>query len=340
MKTSKGHIKIENRKADHIDLTAKSQMNNVQPDRRFYYEPVLSNMIRKNIRTEFGEFVFDAPIWVSSMTGGTTNAGKINENLSRISNKYNLGMGLGSCRQLLDSNTHLKDFSVRKFIGERPLFANLGISQVESLLAKNKFYKINELVDKLEANGLIIHINPMQEFTQPGGDKIQINPVLTIKKLLNKAKFKLIIKEVGQGFGINSLRELMQLPLWAIEFGAFGGTNFTKLELMRNDKKWSEQYLPLMNVGHNAEEMVEFVNYLKNELNNKNKCTRFIISGGIRDFLDGYYLTEKIEYPALYGMASAFLKPAMESYDELDEFVAKHIEGLRMVSNFLRIKNN
>ncbi len=338
MKTSKSHISAENRKADHIDLASESQMNNAQSDQRFYYEPVLGDMIENISLVEFGGYKFDIPLWISSMTGGTANAQKINKNLARVSNKYNLGMGLGSCRQLLDDDTYLSDFQIRKYIGERPLFANLGIAQVALLLKENKFDKIKTLVDKLEADGMIVHINPLQEFVQPGGDFIKTVPLLTIKKLLEKAKFKVIVKEVGQGFGINSLSEMMQLPLWAIEFGAFGGTNFTKLELLRNNEKWSDQYKSLMKVGHTAEEMVDFINNLKGKLSNKVECTKFIISGGINDFLDGYYLTEKIEYPALYGMASAFLKPALKSYDELDEFVYKHIKGYEMAKSFLRIK--
>ena len=79
-----------------------------------------------------------------------------------------MGMGLGSCRTLLYTNDTLEDFNVRHLIGDDlPLFANLGIAQVEQLVESNKLYLITELLDKLQADGLIIHVNPMQEWLQP-----------------------------------------------------------------------------------------------------------------------------------------------------------------------------
>ena len=107
-------------------------------------------------------------MWVSSMTGGTAWAKTINHNLARACKDFGMGMGLGSCRSLLHSNDTFSDFNVRPFIGEDlPLYANLGIAQVEELLERGQLRKVKELVDKLEADGLIIHINPLQEWLQP-----------------------------------------------------------------------------------------------------------------------------------------------------------------------------
>lgn len=329
---------ISKRKRDHIDLSFQSQVNSDKPDARFYYEPLMGNPGDIDLSLQFAGYDFDAPIWISSMTGGTVFSSKINENLAKIANKFNLGLGLGSCRQLLDSDEYLNDFNVRKYIGERPLFANLGIAQVEQLIKNGQVNKIHELIKKLDADGLIIHINPMQEFIQPEGDIISVKPIDTIKKLLNKTGLSIIVKEVGQGMGIKSLTELMALPLTAIEFGAFGGTNFTKLELLRsNDVKYKQNF-SLINIGHNAEEMIDFIEKIKSEKNNKINCNNFIISGGIKDYLDGYYLTEKLSFTSLYGMASRFLKPAMEGYEELEKFVEKHIEGLKIAKAYLKIK--
>lgn len=61
-----------------------------------------------------------APLWVSSMTGGAEKAGTINKRLALACKEFGLGMGLGSCRQLLEDNTYLKDFALRAYIGEQP----------------------------------------------------------------------------------------------------------------------------------------------------------------------------------------------------------------------------
>jgi isopentenyl-diphosphate delta-isomerase len=247
-------------------------------------------------------------------------------------------MGLGSCRSLLYSNEYLEDFSLRKHIGNQALYANLGIAQVQELVDDSKFDKFSELIDKLEADGLIIHINPLQEFIQPEGDNYHKSPIETISRLLEKIDAKIIVKEVGQGFGPESLRAMMKMPLEAIDFAAFGGTNFAALELSRTSEMPRAQYRSFAYIGHPASEMIDQVRLLKDELGDQIACKQFIISGGIRNFLDGYYGIQALPFKAVYGMASGFLKYALKPYEQLEEQVEKHIEGLKMANAFLRIK--
>lgn len=331
----------EERKSDHIQLALQSQQNAREIDPRFYYEPILSGHPSQDQipSTQILEADFQFPIWISSMTGGTKLAAVINKNLALACEKYKLGMGLGSCRALLYSNESFDDFDVRKFIGDRPLYANLGIAQVEELVRKNEFDKIKNLVDRLSADGLIIHINPLQEWTQPEGDRYHIAPLETIIRVMEKMDTSIIVKEVGQGMGIESLRSLMKLPLTAIDFAANGGTNFSKLELLRCDETRKQAFMPIIKVGHSADEMVEMSNNLMQELGNEAKCTHFIVSGGVKDFLDGYYLKSKMHSKSvLYGQASGFLQHSMGSFEELDRYVSLQIEGLKMAYAFLRIK--
>jgi len=223
---------VSERKSDHINLALQSQTLVNESDNRFYYEPMMSGFpVNKLEQFSFAGKKLNVPMWVSSMTGGHQLSGTINRNLAMACKEFGMGMGLGSCRMLLDENTYFNDFDVRGIIGDDfPLFANLGIAQVEEILEKNETDKIRRLIDRLRADGLIIHVNPLQEWVQPEGDTIQHAPVDTIERLLEKVDFQLIVKEVGQGFGPRSIRRLLQLPLTAIEFGAFGGTNFSKVE--------------------------------------------------------------------------------------------------------------
>ena len=197
--------------------------------------------------------------------------------------------------------------------------------------------KIKELIEKTEANGLIVHINPLQEWLQPEGDRINQPPLVTIKELLNKTDLKIIVKEVGQGMGPESLISLMKLPLAAIDFGAHGGTNFAMLEMIRGNEIRKEVYEPVANVGHTAVEMVEFVNGILGSSENL-ACRNFIISGGVKSFLDGYYLTEKINTTAIYGQASALLKHAKDNYELLCEYLELQIKGLTLAKTFLKIR--
>ncbi|HPA34832.1 MAG TPA: hypothetical protein PLA16_00575 [Chitinophagales bacterium] len=328
------------RKQDHIQLAFQSQVESMHIDRRFSYEPLLSahptgdlspfSFLGKTLRT---------PIWVSSMTGGTEKAFQINSNLARACRQFGMGMGLGSCRSLLYGNERLQDFDFRNIIGnDLPFYANIGIAQLEILQQQNAFQKIDELTDKLQADGIIIHVNPLQEWLQPEGDKITQAPIDTIRRFLDTTTQKVIIKEVGQGFGKESLRALMQLPVEAIEFAAHGGTNFSKMELLRGDQQKLEVYRQIAQIGHSAEEMVSIFNELKEELGDKVQCQQYIISGGVKHFLDGYYLTEKINAVAVYGQASGLLKYAEQSYEVLEQYLTYQAEGLKLAKAFFKVR--
>lgn len=328
------------RKKDHIEMALKSQMNSI--DSRFNYEPVLSAHPGQQ---DFKPFAFldkeiRNPLWVSSMTGGTKEAKTINQNLAKACRDFGFGMGLGSCRLLLRENTYLPDFDVRSIIGDDlPLYGNLGIAQVEQLIASNETGLINDMVDRLKADGLIIHINPLQEWLQPEGDILKARPLDTIRRLLDTIRIPIIVKEVGQGMGPESLRELLQLPLKAIAFGAHGGTNFSKLELLRSSPIEQDTYGALSAVGHTAEEMVQITNKLEIELGDKLLCKEIIVSGGVKNFLDGYYLISSLNLKSVYGQASSFLKHARGSYEELYNYVDAQVKGLHLAKKYLRVKN-
>ena len=328
------------RKKDHIDLAFRSRLEAQQLDDRFMYEPALAgHPIIKNIpETPFSDFRLSLPVWVSSMTGGTLMAGKINANLARACGEYGMGMGLGSCRQLLYSDEFLSDFQVKQYMPEQPLFANLGIAQVEALVENNEFDRIRDLLKKLDADGLIVHVNPLQEWLQPEGDTYTIAPLDTISRLVEHLDTRLIVKEVGQGMGKESLRGLMKLPLTAIDFGAAGGTNFSLLELLRSDQLRLDSLTCIAKTGHTAAEMLEFVHQILDEEGNDILCRQIIISGGISNFLDGYYLIRKSRLPAVYAQASAFLKYATESYEKLQQYMEVQKKGLAAAYQFLMVK--
>ncbi len=330
---------MEDRKKDHINLALDSQTLKDEIDRRFWYEPLLSPHPSQLTPFTFLGKQFRVPLWVSSMTGGTQLAGKINSNLARACKEFGFGMGLGSCRIILHDNTHFADFDMRTVMGDDlPLYANLGIAQLEELVTSNQCHVANDLVKRLRADGLIIHVNPLQEWFQPEGDRLQHAPLHTIQKFLEKAEFPVIVKEVGQGMGPQSLLQLMKLPLAAVEFASFGGTNFARMEMKRNpDTDAASLFSPLTTVGVDAGDMLDAVNSLigseKDIL-----CKEVIISGGIKSFLDGFYYVRKSKLPAVYGQASSFLKFAREDYSSLQQYIKNQIKGLEMAYAYLQIR--
>lgn len=329
---------LENRKRDHIKLAFNSQTPIPEMDSRFHYEPMLRGHPENGLHpiTILGK-EHKVPMWVSSMTGGTKLAGTINRNLARVCNEFGMGMGLGSCRIIMEDNTYFEDFNMRGIIGDHlPLWANLGIAQVEELVVKNQVTKASDLVKKLQADGLIVHVNPMQEWFQPEGDILSAPPIDTIKRLLDQVPFPVIVKEVGQGIGPESLRKLLELPLQAIEFAAFGGTNFARVELLREERVNQALYEPLSLIGEDVYSMLDTVNDIV--ATKKPVCKELILSGGVKNFLDGYYLIKKSVLPAVYGMASTLLRYAREDYTQLHDFVFTQVKGLEMAQAYLSIR--
>jgi isopentenyl-diphosphate delta-isomerase len=328
------------RKLDHIELATKAHMANASQDERFYYEPMLSGHpdTGTDISTNFLGKKLKAPLWVSSMTGGTEKAYEINTRLAHACAEFGLGMGLGSCRSLLFSQDRLRDFDLRGILGqELPFYANLGIAQVEQLIAKGEINRINDLLQLLRADGLIVHINPLQEWLQPEGDVISRPPIDTLQELIQSVSTSIIVKEVGQGMGPESIAAILQLPIAAFELAAHGGTNFSRLELLRANSDKRDAYEMLSHVGHSALDMVNWINALTMDMKQP-ACSEFILSGGIRDFLDGYHLIKTLRWPSVYGQASGFLKHATESQAALNTYIAQQIAGLQLAQTYLRVR--
>jgi isopentenyl-diphosphate delta-isomerase len=327
---------MEERKKDHILLAVESQTQ--QPDHRFTYEPLFGiHPTGQGLPPlPFLGKEMKAPIWISSMTGGTAMAKTINENLARACAEFGLGMGLGSCRPLLESQERFADFNLRPILGaDRPFYANLGVAQVAHLAKTGALQKITDLVGALQADGLIFHINPLQEWLQPEGDAFTEPVTDTLEKLLAYAQFPVIVKEVGQGMGPRSLAHLLQLPLAAIDFGAFGGTNFSKLEWLRAQANEKFHQEPFVHIGHTAAEMLGFVKDALEEFAGLAKVPNLIISGGVKNFLDGFAYIQQSPLPAVYGQASAFLEHAKGDYAPLARFVKSQVEGLEMAYRFI-----
>ncbi|MFK7838707.1 MAG: isopentenyl-diphosphate delta-isomerase [Bdellovibrionales bacterium] len=328
----------DKRKRDHIEMSVSSI-----PDKQFNlhhcaYEPMLSphptNVDQK--KYTFLDYSFGMPLWVSSMTGGTEKAKTINENLAKACGEFNLGMGLGSCRPLLESNDRLEDFNVKHLMKDAPLFTNFGIAQLEELIDNNQQNKITDLIEKLNADGLVIHVNPLQEWAQEEGDRFKKPPIQTIETLCETLNTHIIVKEVGQGIGPQSLKALMDLPIAAIELAAYGGTNFSILENRRRDPQ--SGHIPSQSetfgyIGHTAQEMVQYLNEIvcANPSN-----IEIIISGGIKDIITGHTLRQSLNMNAIIGMASALLKNAMGEYEQLQTYLNEMQECFLMAEAFIK----
>ena len=195
---------ISQRKTDHIRL-ALHQEPPPAPDPRFFYEPLLGHQDweRLDLSVDFLDKTMRAPLWVSSMTGGGEQSQIANQRLARAVGRFGLGMGLGSLRPLLDENpTSLADYDVRSLMGPQcPLLGNIGIAQAHHLLREGRTQHLLDILEQLQCDGLIVHLNPLQEWYQPGGDLLQRTPLEILQEFLPHIPLPVVVKEVGQGMG-------------------------------------------------------------------------------------------------------------------------------------------
>jgi isopentenyl-diphosphate delta-isomerase len=330
------------RKLDHIQLAEQSQFKIFEQNKDFYYEPLFSaDTSSMDLSLTFLGKRMMNPIWISSMTGGLGEALIINKNLARLTNEFKLGMGLGSCRSFFFKGERKEDFALRELVGEQPFYANLGIAQIEEIIINKNINKLKNHILELQCDGLIIHINPIQEFLQPEGDRIKLSPLETLKIFLENTDIPVIIKEVGQGFGPKSLEELMSLPIAAIELAGLGGTNFASVELARqslSEASKRENLQSLAGVGHTPMEMIQWINDLTAK--KPYSCQSFIISGGVDGFLTGYkYLSSLQVKDKVYGQGYQLLKRANGDYAILRDYFMSEIEGLKFAHGYLKRRN-
>ena len=223
----------QNRKADHIRICLEDNVQSPEIttglEKYRFTHVCLPELDGKDIdvSTTFLEKHLNAPLLISSMTGGTEQAGIINRRLAEVAQKYKLAMGVGSVRVAVEKPQVADTFAVRKYAPDILLFANLGAVQL------NYQYGIDEclrIIDITEADALILHINPLQEFIQPRGDTNFLGLLDKIQDLCIKLPVPVIAKEVGNGISATMAEKLIAAGVQAIDVAGAGGTSWALVE--------------------------------------------------------------------------------------------------------------
>lgn len=239
MSDSKGEeIKIiMQRKKDGIDIPLSNNVQSRFSSTYLEYVKLVHNALPEinyqdiDLSTSFLNHKFACPIIIDSMTGGTQEASKINLRLGRIAEKYQLGMGLGSQRAGLKSESLAETYSIaRKNAPSAFLIANIGGAQLaEGLDIDN----IEKIISMIEANALVIHLNPLQELIQPEGEPRYKGVADKISYLKEKIDVPIIVKEVGSGISAEVAVKLEKIGVNCINISGSGGTSWAGIEGIR-----------------------------------------------------------------------------------------------------------
>jgi isopentenyl-diphosphate delta-isomerase len=218
----------------------------------------------------------EAPLLISAMTGGTPEAVEINRRLLQAATQHGIGLVLGSGRRLLEDSELLGTY--RPAGGERPplLLANLGAVQ---LRGTHGLDRARRLVELLDADGLCVHLNPLQEAVQPEGET-EFSGVLDAlaATVAHLAPLPVVVKEVGFGLGGEDVAALAGVGVAAVDVAGSGGTNWALVEGHR-DREAGEVAAAFADWGLPTREALAQARAAAPDL------ARFA-SGGVRDGVD------------------------------------------------------
>ncbi|MEA5450730.1 type 2 isopentenyl-diphosphate Delta-isomerase [Leptolyngbya sp. CCNP1308] len=316
----------QTRKADHLRICLEGPVQCAQIttglERYRFTHCCLPELDYQDIdlATTFLGHRLGAPLLISSMTGGTAAAHQINRRLAAVAQRYGLAMGVGSQRVGVENPAVMETFAVRAQAPDILLLANLGAVQL------NYGYGLDQcrrVVETLEADALILHLNPLQEAVQTGGDTNFKGLLKKIEQLCAGLPVPVIAKEVGNGISAPMVQRLVEAGISAVDVAGAGGTSWARVESERAvdahqrrlGQTFGEWGLPTADCIVQARQAAP--------------ALPLIASGGLRHGLD---VAKTLALGAdLAGLAMPFLRAASESEEAVVALAEVLMAELRTV---------
>ncbi len=316
---------IEDRKADHIRINLEESVSFPRLTTGLENYRFLHNALPEIDFNEVDASVMlfgkklSAPLLISSMTGGTELAMRINRNLAIAAQQNNIALGIGSQRAGLKNPDVAYTYHVRDVAPDILLFGNLGVVQF------NYGYGVDECqraVDMIQADALILHFNVLQEAVQPEGDTNFAGLLAKIEAVCKALPVPVIAKEVGWGFSEANARDLANAGIAAIDVAGSGGTSWSEVEYYRAPTSYHANIAAAFaDWGIPTAEAIQYAVAGAPAL-------PVIASGGLRDGID---VAKSIALGAIMGgMAGPFLKAADRSVEDADQFARELIAQIRI----------
>ena len=307
---------LATRKLRHIDacLTGPVEYVGVTTGFERYRLPynalTQTNLSTIELGTRFLGAELRAPVLVGAMTGGAELSRTINRNLAEAAQKLGIGMMLGSQRIMLDNDAAARSFEVRELAPDVLLIGNIGLAQ----LSDAAIPKLAAALERVGADALAVHTNPLQEAMQDNGDTDFSGSLDRLRRVAEELPCPVLVKEVGHGIGAEAAEKLRGLPIAAVDVAGAGGTSWARVEQL---VRYGEVRYPAI-----AEWGVPTAQALQ-EVRATLPGMPLVASGGIRTGMDA---AKALALGAdVVALARPLLAPAIESpaaaLDALEGFV-------------------
>ena len=163
------------------------------------------------------------------MTGGSEGGFEANRRLAAAAQELRIPVGLGSLRVLLENPALFPHFHVKPLAPDVPVLANISAVQVRD----GDIPALLSMVQRLEAQALVVHLNAGQELFQPEGDRDFRGLKQAIAKVCEESPLPVIVKETGFGIVPSLVRELLRAGAAYVDLAGAGGTNWITVESFR-----------------------------------------------------------------------------------------------------------
>jgi len=174
------------------------------------------------------------------MTGGTEEAENINAKLAVAAEELQIPIGVGSQRQALENNNYRNSYNViRKNAKSVPVLGNIGAAELVKLKSTDS---IKMLIELIQADAFVIHLNPLQELLQPEGNPYFKGLLKGLKKLVKEIEIPVIIKEIGMGISNDVAKRMLEAGVKGIDVAGAGGTSWAAIEMLRNKSTTNDYF--------------------------------------------------------------------------------------------------
>lgn len=316
------------RKSEHLDIVVSRNVAN--PDLSTGLQHVRFEHVALpeldlddiDLATEFLGRRIKAPFLISSMTGGPEAAADINRAIAAAAARAGIALAIGSQRVALESGGAAAglDRSLRALAPDVPILANFGAAQL--LAWSDPIGEASRAVEMIDADGLIVHLNPLQEAVQAEGDRKWAGIRDKLQMLAAESPVPVIVKEIGCGISGPVATDLWAAGVRIIDVAGAGGTSWAAVEAERAPDEQSRAVADAFRGwGIPTAECIAAVRQACPE-------ATIIASGGIRTGLDA---ARAIRLGAdLVGQAAGLLQAALSGADPLIRHLETMTEQLRI----------